>query len=218
MHRNNPCPITGLSPAQIVFGRAVRDPLPLQPSKLHLRQDWRQAADARAEAYSSRKFTMQDKLSRGAKLLHSLKVRDHVLIQDEAREQSQAVEQNWRRDRGRALRQLPGQLIKPVKPNAQISEAFQTTPRLRPGQSSSPPGTSSTTLPVILPPPRAPEPELPSQSPRARVTCSGTASLPTASEQFHADLSLALNLAKLKSTLPGGGTSTDSQLDSTLQL
>ena len=90
MHRNNPYPITGLSPAQI-------------------KRDWRQAADARAEAYSSRKFTMQDKLSRGAKLLHSLKVRDHVLIQDEAREQSQAVEQNWRRDRGRALRQLPGQ-------------------------------------------------------------------------------------------------------------
>ena len=26
---------------------------------------------------------MQDKLSRGAKLLHSLKVRDHVLIQDQ---------------------------------------------------------------------------------------------------------------------------------------
>ena len=158
MHRNNPYPITGLSPAQI-------------------KRDWRQAADARAEAYSHRKFTMQDKLSQGAKHLHPLKVGDHVLIQDQHGNNpkqwtktgvvtevgpydSYLVSVDGSRQVTKRNRRFL-RLIKPDKPYAQSSEAFQTPPRLRPGQSSSPPGTSSTTLPVILPPPRAPEPELP---------------------------------------------------------
>ena len=32
-HRNTPCPVSGLSPAQIVFGRVLRDFLPLQHGK-----------------------------------------------------------------------------------------------------------------------------------------------------------------------------------------
>jgi hypothetical protein len=32
-HRNNPCPTSGLSPAQILFGRVLRDFLPIQPGK-----------------------------------------------------------------------------------------------------------------------------------------------------------------------------------------
>ena len=58
MHRNTPCPITGLSPAQVVFGRVLRDALPLQPGKFQPRHDWRLAADKRADAYSKRKFVM----------------------------------------------------------------------------------------------------------------------------------------------------------------
>ena len=53
-HRNTPCAITGLSPAQILFGRVLRDFLPLQPGKFSPREDWRQAADTRATAYAKR--------------------------------------------------------------------------------------------------------------------------------------------------------------------
>ena len=53
-HRNNPCPTTGLSPSQILFGRTLRDFLPLQPGKFEPRDEWRQAADLRAQAYAQR--------------------------------------------------------------------------------------------------------------------------------------------------------------------
>ena len=83
IHRNTPCPITGLSPAQVVYGRVLRDALPLQPGKFHPRQDWRLAADRRADAYGKRKFVMQERLSRGSRHLPPLCVGDHVLVQDQ---------------------------------------------------------------------------------------------------------------------------------------
>ena len=83
MHRNTPCPITGLSPAQVVFGRVLRDALPLQPGKFFPRSDWRIAAEKREEAYSKRKYTMQERLARGSRVLSSLSVGDHVLIQEQ---------------------------------------------------------------------------------------------------------------------------------------
>ena len=53
-HRNNPCPNTGLSPAQILFGRVLRDFLPIQPGKFSPRPEWRLAADRRAQALAKR--------------------------------------------------------------------------------------------------------------------------------------------------------------------
>ena len=120
---------------------------------------------------------MQDKLSRGAKHLHPLKVGDHVLIQDQHGNNpkqwnktgvvtevgpydSYLVSVDGSRQVTKRNRRFL-RLIKPDKPYALSSEAFQTPPRLRPGQSSSPPDTLPTTPPVILRPPRAPEPELP---------------------------------------------------------
>jgi len=63
-HRNTPCAITGLSPAQIIFGRVIRDFLPLQPGKFVPRQEWRQAADTRADAYAKRIMEKAIDLSR----------------------------------------------------------------------------------------------------------------------------------------------------------
>ena len=67
----------------MVFGRILRDALPLQPGKFRPRLEWRLAADKRAEIYSKRKFDMQDKLTRGSRLLQPLSVGDHVLVQDQ---------------------------------------------------------------------------------------------------------------------------------------
>ena len=83
IHRNTPCPVTGLSPAQTVFGRQVRDPLPLQPSKFFPRQEWRQAAAAREQSYAKRRFQTQERMSRGTRELPALHIGDHVFIQDQ---------------------------------------------------------------------------------------------------------------------------------------
>ena len=82
-HRNSPCPITGLSPAQIVFGRVLRDFLPLQPGKFIQRPEWQQAAEAREKSYSKRILDKAVQLTKGSKQLPALKPGDHVHIQDQ---------------------------------------------------------------------------------------------------------------------------------------
>ena len=82
-HRNTPCPVTGLSPAQIVFGRVLRDFLPLQPGKFQPRPEWRQAAEAREAAYANRHIRKAEQLSRGSKLLPPLQTGDHVAVQNQ---------------------------------------------------------------------------------------------------------------------------------------
>ena len=82
-HRNQPCPTTGLSPAQVVYGRVLRDFLPLQPGKFQPRTEWRQAADARASAYAKRHIKKSEQLSAGSKPLPPLKAGDHVSIQNQ---------------------------------------------------------------------------------------------------------------------------------------
>ena len=82
-HRNTPCAITGLSPAQILFGRVLRDFLPLQPGKFTPRQEWRQAAESRAAAYAKRVMDKAVDLSRHTRSLSPLSLGQHVLIQDQ---------------------------------------------------------------------------------------------------------------------------------------
>ena len=83
MHRNTPCPVSCLSPSQVLFGHVLRDSLPLQPGKFKPRYEWRLAADKRAEIYSKRKFDMQERLTRGTRPLQPLSIGDHVLIQNQ---------------------------------------------------------------------------------------------------------------------------------------
>ena len=82
-HRNTPCPITGLSPAQIVYGRVLRDFLPLQPGKFQPRPEWRQAAEARDAAYAKRHIRKTEQLTRGSRPLPNLQAGDHVSIQNQ---------------------------------------------------------------------------------------------------------------------------------------
>ena len=82
-HRNSPCPVTGLSPAQKVFGRVLRDFLPLQPGKFQPRPEWRQAAAAREDAYAKRHIKKAEQLSRGSKNLPPLQPGDHVAVQNQ---------------------------------------------------------------------------------------------------------------------------------------
>ena len=84
MHRNNPDPTTGLSPAMILFGRQLRDHLPLTPGKFQLRPEWRQTADMRERCLSTRHVLKAEQLSRGTRQLQPLLAGDKVAIQDQA--------------------------------------------------------------------------------------------------------------------------------------
>ena len=82
-HRNTPCPISGLSPAQIIFGRVLRDFLPLQPGKFMPRNEWRQAAQDREAMYAKRHILKGEQLSQGSKSLPPLQPGDCVAIQNQ---------------------------------------------------------------------------------------------------------------------------------------
>ena len=82
-HRNNPCPTTGLSPAQIILGRVLRDFLPIQLGKFSPRPEWRIAADQRAAALARRHVLKHEQLNQGTKHLPPLNPGDNVAIQDQ---------------------------------------------------------------------------------------------------------------------------------------
>ena len=82
-HRNNPCPTTGLSPAQVIFGRVLRDFLPLQPGKFEPRKEWRQSAESRAHAYAQRHILKSEQLAVGSKHLPPLATGDNVAVQNQ---------------------------------------------------------------------------------------------------------------------------------------
>ena len=83
IHRNNPDPTTGLSPAQVIFGRQLRDHLPLAPGKFLPHQNWRQTADLRERSLAKRHVLKAEQLSKGTKVLPPLPLGQHVAIQDQ---------------------------------------------------------------------------------------------------------------------------------------
>lgn len=82
-HRNCPDSETGLSPAQILFGRQLRDHLPALVSRYQPRQEWRLEADLRERAMAKRHGRMEDVLQHGAKTLPPLSNGDFVAVQDQ---------------------------------------------------------------------------------------------------------------------------------------
>ena len=83
-HRNTPDAVTGLSPAQVIFGRVLRDFLPCSPNKYLPRTEWRINADQRELAHAKRHVKTEEKLASGSKQLPSLIVGDCVSVQDQS--------------------------------------------------------------------------------------------------------------------------------------
>ena len=87
--RNTPDPTTKLSPAEIVFGRKLRDTLPRIDKSLNVffnpqfRSEWRNAWDQKEIALQQRYRGCQDRLSEHTKLLPKLGEGDRVLIQNQ---------------------------------------------------------------------------------------------------------------------------------------
>ena len=82
LHRNQPDPVSGLSPSMVIFGRMLRDHLPLQPEKFPIRAEWRMEADQREQAFRKRHILKQEQLTSSSRPLPALAVGDTVAIQD----------------------------------------------------------------------------------------------------------------------------------------
>ena len=84
IHRNNPDPSTGISPAQIVFGRQLRDHIPAPLGSFVPRQEWQEAAKKREECFQIRHYKKAEDLSKGSRQLKPLITGDHVYLQNQS--------------------------------------------------------------------------------------------------------------------------------------
>ena len=110
--RNTPDPDTGLSPAEMLLGRQLRDFLPIKPSPplashKDLSELWRKVADWRELALAPRAAKAHERLQVGTKELQPLDEGDCVLIQN----QEGNHPKRWDK-RGRVIEVLPNRQYK----------------------------------------------------------------------------------------------------------
>ena len=82
-YKNTPDPDTKLSPAQIVFGRAIRDFTPVLRTNYQPAAIWTLTADRREAASAKRHAKERERLSKHTRLLEPLRTGDHVYIQNQ---------------------------------------------------------------------------------------------------------------------------------------
>ena len=82
-YRNTPHPDTRLSPAQVIFGRAIRDFVPVLPYKYEPRQEWGFLQEDRERALAKRLYHDGSRLAFSTRPLPSLTVGDKVLVQQQ---------------------------------------------------------------------------------------------------------------------------------------
>jgi hypothetical protein len=81
-YRNTPIKHLGLSPAQILFHRDLKDQLPIDPRKLKPHKQWIDAAMRREEAFSSRNSMLTQQYNLGTRFHSVIPIGYNVLIQD----------------------------------------------------------------------------------------------------------------------------------------
>ena len=82
-YRNTPDRDTGLSPAMCVFGRAIRDFIPVHPGRYLPHPTWRETLLAREEALRNRHQKICERLSEHTRPLPPLVVGDTVRVQNQ---------------------------------------------------------------------------------------------------------------------------------------
>ena len=81
-YRNTPIKYLGLSPAQLLFHRSLRDCLPTDPRALRPSRLWIKAASRREEAFYKRNLEMSQRYDSTARSLSPIPVGTRVLIQE----------------------------------------------------------------------------------------------------------------------------------------
>ena len=82
-YRNTPDRDTGLSPAMCIFGRPIRDFIPIVPGRYKPHATWKETLLAREEALRNRHMKAAERWSEHTKSLSPLKVGDTVRIQNQ---------------------------------------------------------------------------------------------------------------------------------------
>ena len=82
-YRNTPDRETGVSPATCIFGRTIRDFIPIHPGRYLPHPAWRETLIAREEALRNRHQKMCERLSEHTQHLPPLKVGDCVRVQNQ---------------------------------------------------------------------------------------------------------------------------------------
>ena len=82
-YRNTPDRDTGLSPAMCLFGRPIRDFIPIHPGKYQPHPTWRDTLQSREEALRTRHLKDSERLSEHTVNLPPLKIGDFVRIQNQ---------------------------------------------------------------------------------------------------------------------------------------
>lgn len=82
-YRNTPDRDTNFSPAQVIFGRNLRDFLPSPQTRYKVQRDWIMLAEDREKALAKRAVSNMEKLTVGTRELPPLSVGDSVLVQNQ---------------------------------------------------------------------------------------------------------------------------------------
>ena len=80
---NTPCKDLGVSPAQILYGRTLRDPLPTPKDCLEQRREWIMLKADREKALSTKYCRIQEDLSRHSRPLSPLPIGAVVQVQNQ---------------------------------------------------------------------------------------------------------------------------------------
>ena len=83
MQRNTPSAGTKMSPSEVVFGRKIKDLLPIMPGKLKMNPEWHRMLKAREEALARRHLKRGEELTEHSRTRKSLKVGTSVSIQNQ---------------------------------------------------------------------------------------------------------------------------------------
>lgn len=83
-YRNTPLAGVNLSPAQMLYGRILRDHLPSLPDVLQIRKEWILLAEDRERALAKRHMAAVEYYDSHTKTLPDLEVGDNVLVQNQS--------------------------------------------------------------------------------------------------------------------------------------
>lgn len=82
-YRNTPLSHITKSPAQLLFGRILRDHLPTMPKLLELHPEWMHSAQQREAAFAQRDAALLRRHDASCKSLEPLRIGDRVAVQNQ---------------------------------------------------------------------------------------------------------------------------------------
>jgi len=148
-HRNTPIPELGISPAQLLFHRQLRDSLPANPKHYQLNKQWIISASEREEAFAKTNQDAENRFNRKAHPLAPLNIQTVVRVQSKGL---------WNKS-GRIVEVLPHRQYR-VRLDGSGRVTLRNRKFLRPAATSSNatqpsiiPSAEYSTMPTLTPPP-----------------------------------------------------------------